>query len=58
MHQNAIDLGSKYLDRARPRRRAPCAQDAQIFQRAIQSSQLAEGMSAFLEKRAPHWPRT
>ena len=32
--------------------------DVQIFQRAIQSPEFAEGMSAFLEKRAPRWPRT
>ena len=30
--------------------------DAQVFQRAIQSPELAEGMSAFLEKRPPRWP--
>ena len=31
--------------------------DAQVFQQAIQSPELAEGMSAFLEKRPPRWPR-
>jgi enoyl-CoA hydratase/carnithine racemase len=31
--------------------------EAQIFQRAIDSPELAEGLSAFLEKRAPRWRR-
>jgi enoyl-CoA hydratase/carnithine racemase len=31
--------------------------DAQMFHRAIGSPELAEGLSAFLEKRAPRWRR-
>jgi len=31
--------------------------EAQIFQRAIDSPELAEGLSASLEKRAPRWRR-
>lgn len=33
------------------------APDVQMFQRAIRSPEMAEGMSAFLEKREPRWPR-
>ncbi|MDX2168237.1 MAG: enoyl-CoA hydratase/isomerase family protein [Deltaproteobacteria bacterium] len=31
--------------------------DVQIFQRALQSPELMEGLQAFLEKRPPRWPR-
>src|SRR5262249_36759191 len=33
------------------------APEARIFQRAIDSPEPAEGLSAFLEKRAPRWRR-
>jgi enoyl-CoA hydratase/carnithine racemase len=32
--------------------------EAQMFHRAINSPELAEGLSAFLEKRTPRWPQS
>jgi enoyl-CoA hydratase/carnithine racemase len=37
--------------------RALPAPDVQMFQRAIYSPELMEGLQAFLEKRPPKWPR-
>ena len=34
------------------------APDVRIFQRALESPELMEGLRAFIEKRAPTWPRT
>ena len=31
--------------------------DANMFKRAILTPEMIEGMKAFLEKRAPEWPR-
>ena len=37
-------------------RRLPVA-DVELFHRAIRAPEMAEGMRAFVEKRAPDWPR-
>ncbi len=37
--------------------RHPSVPDANIFKRSILSPEMVEGMRAFLEKRAPDWPR-